>query len=94
VHELDCPRESNALIHWVIDHIIRVYTMAENRNDFFLLHGVTSSWALAQILPAIKSEETRMEILQGSILQNSVSAENFSDKFLILNFWANFLSFI
>ena len=61
---LECPRESESLINWIMDNVITLYTMSENRNDFFLLHGITSSWALSQILTAIKSEETKLEILQ------------------------------
>ncbi len=38
------------LAKWVIDQMVRVYVAAENRNDFFLLHAVTSSWALRQLL--------------------------------------------
>ena len=52
------------MINWIVDNMIAVYTMAEQRNDFFLLHGITSGWALAEFLPVIKSEETRLEICQ------------------------------
>jgi hypothetical protein len=38
--------------------------MIENRNDFFVLHGVTSSWALANFLHLIPSTELKLEILQ------------------------------
>jgi 20S proteasome subunit beta 1 len=51
-------------MNWILDNIIAVYTMAEQRNDFFILHGITSAWALSQFLPVIKSEETRLEICQ------------------------------
>ena len=61
---LECPRESKSLIEWIIDNALTLYTMSENRNDFFVLHGITSSWALSQILPSVKSEETKLEILQ------------------------------
>ena len=37
------------------------------RNDFFLLHGITSAWALSNILPALKSEEARIRTCQNFI---------------------------
>jgi hypothetical protein len=41
--------------------------MAENRNDFFILHGITCSWALSKILHLIPSTELKLEILQNFI---------------------------
>ena len=49
---------------WIVEQIIKVYTMAENRNDFFLLHGTTSAWGLSEFLHVIKTEEKRLEICQ------------------------------
>ena len=40
----------NDLLKWIVDCTITVYLAAERRNDFFLIHGVTSSWSLRQIL--------------------------------------------
>uniref|UniRef100_A0A7S3PQK6 Uncharacterized protein n=1 Tax=Aplanochytrium stocchinoi TaxID=215587 RepID=A0A7S3PQK6_9STRA len=36
---------------WIVDLMLQLYvrTCTENSSDFFLLHGVTSSWALAQV---------------------------------------------
>ena len=61
---LDCPREPEVLTNWIVDNSIVLYQTSENRNDFFLLHGITSSWALSNVIPLIKNEETKMEILQ------------------------------
>ena len=38
--------------------------MSESQNNFFLLHGVTSSWALSNIIPLVKSTDKKLEILQ------------------------------
>ena len=42
---------------WLVDIAITVYTTSEERNDFFLIHGVTSAWALYQLLPCLKTHE-------------------------------------
>jgi hypothetical protein len=39
-----------------------------------------------RVIPMIEADHTN----QGSILQNSISAEKFSDKFFILKFYRNF----
>ncbi|XP_060080559.1 uncharacterized protein LOC132559908 [Ylistrum balloti] len=41
------------LSDWLIDQAIVVYAISERPNDFFLLHGVTSSWSLRQIIPCL-----------------------------------------
>ena len=41
--------------------------MAENRNDFFILHGLICSWALSNIIHLMKSTEIKLEILQNFI---------------------------
>ena len=61
---LDCPTEPEVLKNWIIDQSVFIYQMSEHRNDFFLLHGITCSWALSNIIPLMKSEETKKEILQ------------------------------
>ncbi|XP_064623862.1 uncharacterized protein LOC135485594 [Lineus longissimus] len=40
---------------WLLDQIITVFTMAEDerRNDFVLLHGVTCTWSVRQIVPLL-----------------------------------------
>jgi len=37
------------LFKWVIDAVITVYARSERKNDFFILHGVTSAFAIRQI---------------------------------------------
>ncbi len=66
-HMLDCPRNPEDLVNWIIDSSITLFAMAENKNDFLYLHGVTSSWALSNIIPLIKSEESKVEICQAFI---------------------------
>ncbi len=41
------------LSNWILNQMIAVYTFSETRNDFFLLHAVTSSWAMKQIIPLL-----------------------------------------
>lgn len=36
---------------------VMVYALAETRNNFFLLHGVTCAWGLFQIVPLLKKED-------------------------------------
>jgi len=42
--------QMDQLTAWIRDSAIAVYALAKSRNDFFLLHGVTSSWALSQVV--------------------------------------------
>lgn len=51
------------LAKWVVDQAIAVYQGAETRNDFFLLHAVTSSWSLRQLLKVDLPEADAIEIL-------------------------------
>ncbi len=41
--------------------------MSENRNDFFILHGITSAWALSNIIHLMNSNEMKLEMLQNFI---------------------------
>ena len=56
----------------VVDAAITVNAMTEPANDFFILHGVTCSWSLKQILPllnniqALESVEVFIIILMGT----------------------------
>ncbi len=34
---------------WLVDIAITVYVASTSRNDFILLHGVTSAWSLKQV---------------------------------------------
>ena len=50
----DC---ANNIGTWLVDMAITVYTIAEVKNDFFLLHGVTAAWSLHQLLPCLKTKD-------------------------------------
>ena len=39
-----------SILNWLINSAIIVYAIAETPNSFFLLHGVTSSWSLKNVL--------------------------------------------
>ena len=43
--------------HWLIDSTLWVYLASEFKNDFFLIHGVTSSWALRGLLQQLNTLE-------------------------------------
>jgi len=38
---------------WLVDRAVILYAASDRRNDFFLLHGVTATWSLAQLLPLL-----------------------------------------
>ena len=38
------------LASWLVDCAIQVYTQSSRINEFFLLHGVTGSWSLLQVV--------------------------------------------
>eukprot|EP00095_Tigriopus_kingsejongensis_P000930 maker-scaffold635_size121629-snap-gene-0.8 protein:Tk00930 transcript:maker-scaffold635_size121629-snap-gene-0.8-mRNA-1 annotation:"oxytocin vasopressin receptor-like protein" len=60
-HQIGLPNQSapSALALWVLEQILVVYTGSQPRNDFFLLHGVTSGWALRQILGLFTLDDSR-----------------------------------
>ena len=41
--------EVQKLMEWALQMALTAYACAEKRNDFFLLHGVTSAWALTEV---------------------------------------------
>ena len=51
------------LAKWVVDQTITVYQGAETRNDFFLLHAVTSAWSLRQLLKVDLPKADALEML-------------------------------
>lgn len=53
-----------AIMEWIIDAAIWIYSYSEVRNDFFLLHGITSSWSLRQLLPIFQDVELQMSMCQ------------------------------
>ena len=46
-------RELHGFFRWLIDAALTVYARSKRRNDFFLLHVVTSAYAFLQIVPAL-----------------------------------------
>ncbi|XP_052783095.1 uncharacterized protein LOC128219327 [Mya arenaria] len=50
---LDPSRLARKVVYWAV----LVYTMSENRNDFFLLHGVTCAWSLYHIVPVLDEND-------------------------------------
>ena len=38
-----------ALAAWIINLTLTIYSASEIKNDFVLLHGVTSAWSLKQV---------------------------------------------
>jgi hypothetical protein len=53
----------DTLAKWVVDQTIIVYLGGENRNDFFLLHLVTSAWSLRQLLGAGLEESSAKDMI-------------------------------
>lgn len=43
----------------VFDAVVEVYVASKKRNDFFLLHLVTATWSLRQLLPALDDVQQR-----------------------------------
>ena len=54
-HILNAPEVErlNGLLKWLVSGLIVIYQSFPMKNNFFILHGVTSSWALAQVLPLL-----------------------------------------
>ena len=46
--------QRNSLIKWLVDTSITLYIVCERRNDFVILHAVTSSWSLKNILSLVE----------------------------------------
>ena len=66
-HKLSEVDRLDSLLNWLINAIISVYVAAERnglRNDFFILHGITSSWALKEVLPSVRCEKEQVRILR------------------------------
>ena len=62
---LDDPDQ---LMSWTLDQVILAYLCAENRNDFFLLHGITSGWALNAVIKLIKDNNVKLDLVRTFIL--------------------------
>ena len=48
-HVLD-DNSMHSILDWLLDTSIMLYLASDEINDFFLLHGVSSTWALNQIM--------------------------------------------
>jgi len=55
------------LIDWLLRCSVQLYCMAEVKNDFFLLHGVTATWALSVIVKKIKDNDQVVQISQAHL---------------------------
>ena len=59
--ELFCDTTLQSVLYWLLDTTIVLYLASIQINDFFLLHGVSSTWSLIQIL---------MNSFQGEVKQS------------------------
>ncbi len=60
--------DAPALFRWLTAQAIRVYQASELKNNFFLLHGVTSAWALSRIvLKILPGEEEVLECVRAHL---------------------------
>ena len=56
VNEIKIPSELfddvtlQSILDWLLDTTIILYLASDRTNDFFLLHGISSTWSLIQIL--------------------------------------------
>ena len=60
-------RGSAGISRWLLEQSVLVYELAAIRNDFVLIHGVTSVWSLHQVLPML-SEHDALEALRNMTL--------------------------
>lgn len=66
VHKIRIPDDIQTpedILKWVIDQAIFVYYAATTASDFFLIHGVTATWALSQFFHLL-TQENQMETLR------------------------------
>eukprot|EP00092_Neocalanus_flemingeri_P027478 GFUD01029805.1.p1 GENE.GFUD01029805.1~~GFUD01029805.1.p1 ORF type:complete len:384 (-),score=106.33 GFUD01029805.1:26-1177(-) len=52
------------LVTWLLRCSVQLYCMAEVKNDFFLLHGVTGTWALSVIVQKLQDSDQVGQICQ------------------------------
>ena len=50
---IDPAKLANQILEWAVT----VFTLSEYQNEFFLLHGVTCSWSLYQLLPVLNRDD-------------------------------------
>ncbi len=83
---------ANLMVHladWIVDQAIRVYAFSEKRNEFFLLHGVTGSWALQQIIPLLTPADALMALRTFSAALIATYVIRGSPAFNPLNGWCS-----
>ena len=66
----------DALATWIINLTLTIYSASEIKNDFVLLHGVTSAWSLKEV-----------NIWHNCNYLNDRSFQKMSYQFKIVNFW-------
>ena len=49
---------------WLLDSAIFIYVNSTSKNDFILLHGVTATWSLCQILTAMSVPQQALRAVQ------------------------------
>ena len=62
--ESDSMEAVRSLSKWVIDCAVDLYVSAEFKNDFYLLHGITASWSLYQVLQSYVDPEPAIGAIQ------------------------------
>eukprot|EP00090_Calanus_glacialis_P017787 TRINITY_DN27610_c0_g1_i1.p1 TRINITY_DN27610_c0_g1~~TRINITY_DN27610_c0_g1_i1.p1 ORF type:complete len:382 (-),score=122.29 TRINITY_DN27610_c0_g1_i1:11-1156(-) len=55
------------LVNWLLRCSVQLYSMAAVKNDFFLLHGATATWALSVILQKMKDNDQVIQICQAQL---------------------------
>lgn len=68
-HKIKAPdsetsKSPEAFADWLTDQMILVYQGSTDRNCLHFIQGVTSTWALAQILPEFESTDFKFELLR------------------------------
>ena len=46
----EARKDRKAVLRWLTEQALTMYTGVESENNFVLLHGATSAWALRQIV--------------------------------------------
>lgn len=63
VSRVRLPATQDGVEHFLLRSSLVAYAMTERTNDFFLLHGVTSSWAMSRVLRRISNNSTLQEMV-------------------------------
>ena len=62
--DADTCKNADAFAGWLTDQMILVYQGSTDRNCLHFIQGVTSTWALAQILPEFEAEEFKFGLVR------------------------------